>query len=78
AMTLCTRKTVHNLLDHLKPREALVLKMRFGMEGEPKTLKAISQELNVTKQWISQIEARALNKLKRIMNKDLGLKKGMD
>lgn len=70
AMTICMRQTVRDLLSHLKPREALILKMRFGIEGDPKTLKAISQDLGVTKQWISQIEARALNKLRRVMNMD--------
>ena len=70
AMTICTRQTVRNLLGHLKPREVLILKMRFGIECDPKTLKAISQDLGVTKQWISQIEARALNKLRRVMNMD--------
>lgn len=70
AIALCTQKTVRNLLNYLKPREALILKMRFGIEGDPKTLKAISQDLGVTKQWISQIESRALNKLRRVMNMD--------
>ena len=68
--SLCTQNTVRNLLGHLKPREVLILKMRFGIECDPKTLKAISQDLGVTKQWISQIEARALNKLRRVMNMD--------
>jgi RNA polymerase primary sigma factor len=74
AMTLCAGKTVTHLLRHLNPREALVLKMRFGIEGEPKTLEAISQVLGVTKQRVNQIETRALNKLRRVMNKNLGLK----
>ncbi|HEV2524118.1 MAG TPA: sigma-70 family RNA polymerase sigma factor, partial [Gammaproteobacteria bacterium] len=75
AMTLCARKTVHNLLCHLKPREALVLKMRFGIDRDPKTVKEISQDLGLTKQRISQIEIRALNKLRRVMSEDLSLKK---
>jgi RNA polymerase primary sigma factor len=70
AMTLCAGKTVSNLLRHLNPREALVLKMRFGIEGDPKTLKAISQVLGVTKQRVNQIETRALNKLRRVMDKN--------
>lgn len=74
AMTLCAGKTVSNLLRHLSHRETLVLKMRFGIEGDPKTLEAISQVLGVTKQRVNQIETRALNKLRRVMNKNLGLK----
>ena len=78
AMTLCTQKTVRNLLLHLNPRETLVLKMRFGIDGDPQTLKAISQNLGVTKQRINQIETGALNKLRRVINKGLALKKCAD
>lgn len=74
AMTLCAHKTVSNLLQHLNHRETLVLKMRFGIEGDLKTLEAISHVLGVTKQRVNQIETRALNKLRRVMNKNLGLK----
>lgn len=70
AMTLCTHKTIHQLLAQLKPRESLILRMRFGLEIEPKTLREISQDLGVTKQWISQIEMRALNKLRRLIERD--------
>ena len=70
AMTLCAAKTVTNFLRHLNPREALVLKMRFGIEEDAKTLKAISQALGVTKQRVNQIETSALNKLRRVMNKN--------
>lgn len=78
AMTLCTQKTVRNLLLHLNPRETLVLKMRFGIDGDPQTLKAISQNLGVTKQRINQIETGALNKLRRVINTGLALKKYAD
>ncbi len=70
AITLCAGKTVTHLLQHLNPREALVLKMRFGIEGDAKTLKAISQALGVSKQRVNQIETSALNKLRRVMNKN--------
>jgi len=74
-MTLCAAKTVTHLLQHLNPRQVLVLKMRFGIEGDAKTLKAISQTLGVSKQRVNQIETSALNKLQRVMNKSLGQKK---
>lgn len=76
-MTLRTRKTVHQLLGHLRPRESLILKMRFGFDAEPKTLKEISETLSVTKQCISQIEGRALSKLRRMMDQDLSIKKAV-
>ena len=74
-MTLSAHKTVHRLLEHLKRRESSILKMRFGFDTEPRTLKEISETLGVTKQWISQIEGRALNKLRRMIEQDVAIKK---
>ncbi len=73
AMTLCREKTVQALLGHLKPRESLILKMRFGLNGDrdAKTLKEISADLGVSRQCINQIETRALNKLRRVIEKNL-------
>jgi RNA polymerase primary sigma factor len=52
------------LLDHLEPREATVLKMRFGLgDAEPHTLKEIGAELGLTRERVRQIETEALRKL---------------
>src|SRR5262249_27602338 len=52
------------LLDSLDPREAAVLRMRFGLDGEePQTLKEIGKRLNVTRERVRQIQRHALRKL---------------
>lgn len=47
----------------LTPREAKVLKLRFGLEdGKSRTLEEVGKEFNVTRERIRQIEAKALRK----------------
>jgi RNA polymerase primary sigma factor len=49
----------------LNEREALVLRLRFGLDGqEPCSLEEISQRLRLTRERIRQLEARALRKLR--------------
>jgi RNA polymerase primary sigma factor len=51
-------------LDRLDPREAAVLRLRFGLSGEdPKTLKEIGERLGLTRERVRQIEAEALAKM---------------
>ncbi|HZS01827.1 MAG TPA: sigma-70 family RNA polymerase sigma factor [Chloroflexota bacterium] len=54
------------LARHLNPREAAVLRMRFGLvDGQPHTLGEIAEELGISRERVRQIEAEALHKLRR-------------
>jgi RNA polymerase primary sigma factor len=57
-------KQVMILLEKMEPREATVLRMRFGLnDEEPKTLKEIGEQLGLTRERVRQIESEALAKL---------------
>lgn len=55
---------VREMMDTMDPREATVLRMRFGLDNmEPHTLKEIGEELGLTRERVRQIETEALRKL---------------
>ena len=58
------RERVEALLATLPAREALVLRLRFGLEGEPLSLRAIARMLGVTGERVRQLEAQALKRLR--------------
>jgi RNA polymerase sigma factor (sigma-70 family) len=56
------------LLDQIEPREAEVLKLRFGLGGEePLTLKQIGERLDLTRERVRQIQRSALAQLNELM-----------
>ncbi len=56
---------LHRLLGVLPPREAHVLRLRFGIgDGQPRTLEEVGAIMRVTRERIRQLEALALNKLR--------------
>lgn len=60
------RGDIDAFLQFLSPREQKILKMRFGLEdGRTHTLEEVGQEFGVTRERIRQIEAKALQKLKK-------------
>jgi len=59
------REVVKEVLDSLTPREAKVLRMRFGVEmSTDQTLEEVGKQFDVTRERIRQIEAKALRKLR--------------
>ena len=62
---LVQKEEVQELLESLNDRERQVIRLRFGLEdGKTHTLEEIGDELNVTRERVRQIEARAMEKLR--------------
>jgi len=71
AMQAGLRDVVKDILDSLTPREAKVLRMRFGIEmASDHTLEEVGKQFDVTRERIRQIEAKALRKLKHPSRSD--------
>ena len=59
------KEQLEEVMTTLTPREAKVLKLRFGLEdGKARTLEEVGREFDVTRERIRQIEAKALRKLR--------------
>ncbi len=71
AMQAGLRDVVKDILDGLTPREAKVLRMRFGIEmSTDHTLEEVGKQFDVTRERIRQIEAKAIRKLKHPSRSD--------
>jgi RNA polymerase primary sigma factor len=56
---------VHELLETLPHREALVLRLRYGLEaGKTHTLRELGEKMGITRERVRQIEAQALGRLR--------------
>ena len=65
ASYMLLKEQLVDVLKTLTPREAKVLKLRFGLiDGRQRTLEEVGKEFNVTRERIRQIEAKALRKLR--------------
>ena len=59
------KEQLEEIMKTLTPREAKVLKLRFGLEdGKARTLEEVGREFNVTRERIRQIEAKSLRKFR--------------
>lgn len=63
-------RVVECVLDTLDTKEAKVLRLRFGLNVEPQTLEEVGQLMELTRERIRQIEAKAVRKLKHPSRSD--------
>jgi RNA polymerase primary sigma factor len=65
------RAKVLNLLNEIDPREAYILRVHYGIDGQkPMTLKQIGKKLGLTRERIRQIQREALTKLYEYVNEE--------
>lgn len=65
------RRLVRELLDQIDEREAKVLRLRFGLDGDqPLTLKQIGERVALTRERVRQIEHSALRKLSQLLGEE--------
>ncbi|HEY8605817.1 MAG TPA: RNA polymerase sigma factor RpoD [Noviherbaspirillum sp.] len=71
AMHASMREVIREVLDSLPPREAKVLRMRYGVDmATDFTLEEVGKQFDVTRERIRQIEAKAMNKLRHASRAD--------
>jgi RNA polymerase sigma factor (sigma-70 family) len=66
---------IEDVLDSLTPREAEVLRMRFGIDGREHTMEEVGQVYGVSRERVRQLEAKALRKLRHPSRADILLEK---
>jgi RNA polymerase primary sigma factor len=65
------RESVEHLLDIINKREAMILKMRYGLsDGKPKTLDEIGKKLRLSRERVRQIEKATIQKLHYILTRE--------
>ncbi len=64
------RQDISEILSEIEPREAEILTLRFGLDGsKPQTLEEVGRKFKVTRERVRQIQNLALDKLRRLMDK---------
>ena len=66
------REAVRQMLDHLSPREQKVLRLRFGLGEQPRTLEDVAEEFGISHERVRQLERQSLRKLRPIALYRLG------
>ena len=61
---------VDKVLSTLEPREADIIRLRFGLEGQdPQTLEEVGERIGITRERVRQLQEQAIRQLRRNMNK---------
>jgi RNA polymerase primary sigma factor len=61
---------LQDMVKHLDPREATILRYRFGLDGgSERTLEEVGEKFGVTRERVRQIQNLALKKLRRMIEK---------
>ncbi len=64
-------KVIDGLMSWLSPNEKFIIEKRFGLvDGVPSTLQEIGQQLNITRERVRQLEAKALRKLRNAVTRN--------
>jgi RNA polymerase sigma factor (sigma-70 family) len=61
---------IRKAINQLRPRDAQVIRMRYGIDGPPQTLEQIGIRFGLTRERIRQIQARAEERLRRMLADD--------
>lgn len=69
------QQDIDDVLDSLTPREAEVLRLRFGIDGREHTMEEVGQVYGVSRERVRQLEAKALRKLRHPSRADILLER---
>ncbi len=66
-------QVIKELLSQLEPREAEIIKLRYGLGGnEPMNFKEVGQHVGLTRERVRQLHGEAIKKLEKYINEELG------
>ncbi|MGC9140628.1 sigma-70 family RNA polymerase sigma factor [Athalassotoga sp.] len=63
---------MEKIVDTLDPKEAMVVKMRYGLNGPRQTLDEIGRQFGITRERVRQIEVKAMKKLRKSLGENAG------
>ena len=62
---------MHDIIAHLEEREADIIRLRFGLNGDhPMTLEEVGEQFDITRERVRQIQNMAIHKMRRMMTEN--------